>query len=100
MFKRTYKQTIRELAKTKGNYHLYYNPIKESRNRVQVKCFGFYKLYSSRSKFEAAVRELTRRSGPWTCQRVARQRRRRQHLRAVRAGKQVFCITCFTALHI
>ena len=81
MLKFSYKQTIRERVEAKCARHPRYNPEKDGRSSIKggcSTCFELYEIYASRLKLEAAVKEFTRRAGPW-----ARQREKRRAKKAV-----------------
>ena len=76
MLKFTYKQNIRERVEAKCSRHPRYNPEKDGRSGIKggcSTCFDLYELLNSRLKLDAAVREFTRRAGPWVRQRERRR---------------------------
>ena len=71
MFKFAYKQTIRERVEAKCNRHPRYNPERDGRSGIKggcSTCYDLYELLYSRLRLDAAVREFTRRAGPWARQ--------------------------------
>ena len=88
MLKFTYKQTMRERVEAKCARHPRYNPERDGRSGIKggcSTCFQLSEILNSRLELDPAVREFTRRAGPW-----ARQReRRRAGPKAADADEQI-----------
>jgi len=79
MLQFTYRLTVRERVKAKCSRHPRYNPEKDGRAGIKggcSTCFVLLDLHDARHKLDTAVREFTRRAGPWTRPRVTRTSRK------------------------